>query len=326
MHILIVHNAIIPAVKYGGTERVIFWLGKELVNQGHKVTYLVAKDSTCSFADVIYFDNTIPLNQQIPNDIDVVHLNSGVNELPSKPYVVTMHGNLNSQDKFNKNTIFVSQNHAARYGSDCYVHNGLDPDDYGKPSLKNKKNYIHFLGDAAWRVKNVKGAISIASKAGINLKVIGGKRLNISQGFRFTLNLNTSFCGMVGGKEKNQILDESKGLLFPVRWHEPFGLAITESLYFGCPVFATPYGSLPEIINKEVGFLSNKTYALVDALKNIDSYNPTKCYEYVMEYFTSKQMAKAYLGKYETVLNGHYLNETHPCLIELQQEKFLEFE
>ncbi len=326
MHILIVHNAIIPAVKYGGTERVIFWLGKELVNQGHKVTYLVANGSTCNFANVIYFDNTIALNKQIPDNIDVVHLNSGVNELPTKPYVSTMHGNINVQTKVDKNTIFVSKNHAARYGSDCFVHNGLDPDDYGKPSLKNKKKYIHFLGDAAWRVKNVKGAINVASKAGINLKVIGGKRLNISQGFRLTLNFNTSFCGMIGGKQKNRILDESKGLLFPVRWHEPFGLAITESLYFGCPVFATPYGSLPEIVNEQVGLLSNKSSELVDALKNIDSYSPTKCYEYVMEHFTSKQMAASYLKKYETVLNGHNLNQENPCLIKVQQEKFLEFE
>jgi glycosyltransferase involved in cell wall biosynthesis len=326
MHILIVHNAIIPAVKYGGTERVIFWLGKELVNQGHQVTYLVANGSTCNFADVVYFNNSIPLNQQIPRNIEVVHLNCAVNELPTKPYVATMHGNLNEQMPFDKNVIFVSKNHAARYGSNCFVHNGLDPEDYGKPSLKNKKNYIHFLGDAAWRVKNVKGAINIASKADINLKVIGGKRLNISQGFRLTLDFNTSFCGMIGGKEKNKILNESKGLLFPVRWYEPFGLAITESLYFGCPVFATPYGSLPEIVNEEVGFLSNKSGELVNALKNIDLYNPTKCYEYVMEHFTSKQMAASYVKKYETVLNGRYLNEKHPCLVEVQKEKFLEFE
>lgn len=326
MHILIVHNAIIPAVKYGGTERVIFWLGKELVNQGHQVTYLVANDSTCDFADVIHFDNSIPLNKQIPSNVDVVHLNCAVNELPTKPYVATMHGNLNEQMPFDKNVIFVSKNHAARYGSDCFVHNGLDPEDYGKPSLKDKKNYIHFLGDAAWRVKNVKGAIKIASKANINLKVIGGKRLNISQGFRLTLDFNTSFCGMIGGKEKNKILNESKGLLFPVRWYEPFGLAITESLYFGCPVFATPYGSLPEIVNEEVGFLSNKSGELVNALKNIDLYNPTKCYEYVMEHFTSKQMAASYVKKYETVLNGRYLNEKLPCLVEVQKEKFLEFE
>ena len=36
--------------------------------------------------------------------------------------------------------------------------------------------------------------------------------------------------------EKGEILNSSKGLVFPVLWHEPFGLAIIESLYYGCPV------------------------------------------------------------------------------------------
>ena len=107
MHILIVHNGIIPAKKYGGTERVIFWLGKELVKLGNKVTYLVAAGSVCDFAEVIFFDNTIPLNKQIPKSVDVVHLHCGVNELPNKPYVSTMHGNFNQQIAFDKNTIFV---------------------------------------------------------------------------------------------------------------------------------------------------------------------------------------------------------------------------
>jgi len=326
MNILIVNNSVIPALKYGGTERVIWWLGKELVRLGHDVTYLVAKDSYCPFAKVLNYDATIPLNQQIPQNIDVVHLNCGTNELPTKPYILTMHGNTNQQFKLNKNTVFVSKNHAARYGSKVYVHNGLDPEDYGKPSLKNKKNYIHFLGDAAWRVKNVKAAIHIASKANIPLKVLGGVRFNVNQGIRLTFDLNTSFYGMVGGIEKNKLLNESKGMIFPVRWHEPFGIALTESLYFGCPVFGTPYGSLTEIIKKEVGFLSAKTNELVDAIKNIDAYNPKVCNDYVMEYFTSKQMALSYISLYEKTLNGFVLNENEPCLIEIQQEKFLYFE
>ncbi|MEF9931013.1 MAG: glycosyltransferase, partial [Bacteroidales bacterium] len=53
---------------------------------------------------------------------------------------------------------------------------------------------------------------------------------------------------MIGGEQKLNILKESKGLIFPVIWNEPFGLAITESLYCGAPVFGTPYGSLPELI------------------------------------------------------------------------------
>ena len=99
--------------------------------------------------------------------IDVVHLNHHVNEIPNIPYIQTMHGNVNHTLELDHNTVFVSKNHAARFGSDCYVHNGIDPMDYGTPVLHKDavKNYFHFLGDAAWRVKNVKGAIQIAKMA-----------------------------------------------------------------------------------------------------------------------------------------------------------------
>lgn len=326
MNILIVNNTTIPAKKYGGTERVIWWLGKALSRLGHNITYLVGEGSYCTFANVLTYNNKLDLNKQIPDNIDVVHLNCGTNQLPQKPFIYTMHGNVNSQTLFDNNTVFVSKNHAERFGSNVYVHNGLDPEDYGKPNLLNKKKYIHFLGDAAWRVKNVKGAIDIASKANMPLKVLGGVRFNFNQGVRLTFNFNTQFYGMVGGEKKNHLLNQSQGMLFPILWHEPFGIAITESLYFGCPVFATPYGSLPEIVNNNIGFLSNKKDDLVQAIKNISQYNPQHCHEYAMEYFTSKKMALSYLNLYEKVLNGHSLNENNPCLLEVQREKFLPFD
>ena len=59
---------------------------------------------------------------------------------------------------------------------------------------------------------------------------------------------------MVDASKKKVIIEQSKGLIFPVTWHEPFGLAITESFYFGAPVGGTPYGALPELVSPEVGF------------------------------------------------------------------------
>ena len=98
-----------------------------------------------------------------------------------------------------------------------------------------------------------------------------------------------------------------------------------ESLYFGCPVFGTPYGSLKEIIQPTVGVTSNSISTLVDAVKNVDQFSTKICHEYVMDYFTSIQMAKAYLSKYETVLNGQNLNDMEPILKTIQTEKFLPF-
>jgi glycosyltransferase involved in cell wall biosynthesis len=240
-----------------------------------------------------------------------------------------MHGNVNHALELDHNTVFVSKNHAARFGSDCYVHNGIDPMDYGTPVLNNNavKNYFHFLGDAAWRVKNVKGAIQIAKMAHQKLRVIGGVRFNFNQGIRLTFDTHVRFDGMQGGKQKNEIIKYSKGLIFPVRWHEPFGLALIESLYFGCPVFGTPYGSLPEIVIPEVGYLTKTASALelADAIGNVNDFSRKKCHEYVMDKFTHIHMMASYVRLYEKVLNGEKLNPRAPILQSIQHEKFLPF-
>lgn len=327
MHILIVNNTSIPVHKYGGTERVIWWLGKALVKAGHQVSYLVAPGSSCDFANVYTYNESVPFNTLIPAGIDVVHLNHHVNEIPNTPYIQTMHGNLNHAMELDRNTVFVSKNHADRFGSDCYVHNGIDPSDYGSPILNTDavKNYFHFLGDAAWRVKNVKGAIRISKLAHQKLRVVGGVRFNFNQGIRLSFDTHVRFDGMQGGAEKNEIIKYSKGLIFPVRWYEPFGLALIESLYFGCPVFGTPYGSLPEIIIPEVGYLTTTASGLADAVGNINSYSRKTCHEYVMDNFTHIQMSASYVRLYEKVLNGEKLNPKAPIIQSIQHEKFLPF-
>jgi glycosyltransferase involved in cell wall biosynthesis len=130
---------------------------------------------------------------------------------------------------------------------------------------------------------------------------------------------------MQGGTEKNKIIKYSKGLIFPVRWHEPFGLALIESLYFGCPVFGTPYGSLPEIIIPEVGFLTTTASGLADAVVQVNDFNRKTCHEYVMENFTHIHMMTSYLRLYQKVLNGEKLNIKAPILQSIQQDKFLPF-
>ena len=325
MNILIVHNGIIPVAGYGGTERVVWYLGKMLNKMGHRVTYLVPKGSSCPFAKVIFIDKEKDIRKQIPENTDVVHFfTESCSFEMNKPYIFTMEGNRNNQTPLDKNTVFVSRNHALRFGSGSFVYNGLDWDDYGKVAFTHSRPYFHFLGDAAWHVKNVQGAIGVVLQTKQEkLKVLGGKRLNFRMGFRFTLSPRISFCGTVGGEKKNRLLANSKGLIFPVRWHEPFGLAITESLYFGCPVFGTPYGSLPEIVTKEVGYLSNNKNDLSQAIAQSEGFDKRKCHEYAVEYFNAQRMAERYLEKYETVLNGNSLNQKSPVLQKVQKEKYL---
>ena len=324
MNILIVNNSILPVTKYGGTERVIWCLGKELGRLNHKVYYLVKPGSTCDFATVLNLNDSKTIAEQIPDFIDVVHFNFPIQETILQPHLTTLHGNAGFNEMLDQNTVFVSKNHATRFGAEAYVYNGLDWNEYGKPHLNNNRSYFHFLGKAGLRNKNVRGAIRVVLKTKTeSLKVLGGNRLNVRMGFRFTISPRISFVGMVGGNRKIKMLENSKGLIFPVIWNEPFGLSIIESLYMGCPVFGTPYGSLPELITEEAGFLSSDSTILAEKLKHIDDFDRSYCHQYASDVFNSKKMAEEYLKKYEMVLNKQPLNTSIPTLKERVVERFL---
>ena len=317
MHILLANKAPIPVFAYGGTERVVWDLGKTLVQLGHQVTYLVPAGSSCDFAQVIAIDPGKGWYQQIPADVDIAHFQFDpeftADTQPDCPYVVTEHGNARAGWPLPRNTVFVSRDHAARYGSTSYVHNGLDWAAYGPVDWAQPRSHHHFLGKAAWRVKNVKGAIQVARRAGVELAVMGGTRLNLRRGFRFTLSRHVQFYGMVGGAQKTQLLNASNGLIFPVRWHEPFGLAVIESLYFGCPVFATPYGALPELVPADCGRLSAQADDLVEAVRT-HTIDRQACHARAVAHFSAARMARDYLQKYQQVLDGEYLNPVQPAI------------
>lgn len=316
VNILIVHkNGKIPVKHYGGTQRDIWIQGKELVNMGHSVTFLVKKGSSCPFAQVIPYNKNKPFAEQIPSDIDFVHFHSPViNPEINKPYMVTVHGNGKPGEQFDQNTVFVSKNHAERHNSDQYVYNGLDLDDLGPVNLNYPRKHLVFLAKASRSVKNLSGCIEIAGRAGKKLAVIGGRKLNV--------NPNIKYYGYIGGAKKSAVLQAGDALLFPVLWHEPLGLAILESLYFGCPVFGTPYGSLPELITPEFGFLSNSKKELVDAVQHLRQYDRKKCHELICDQFSGRKMTEDYLKLFEKVMNGEKLNKQQPrTLISSQKDE-----
>lgn len=293
---------------------MIWDLGKSLVECGHRVSFLVPKGSSCDFAQVIEIQDGCEIAAQIPSSADVVHWNF----LPSKtvadfPYVVTEHGNSPVGKHLDINTIFVSQSHAQRHGSDSYVLNGLDWSAYGPVDWHKKREYFHFLGKAAWRVKNVAGAIALAHKVKEPLHVLGGDRFNFKRGIRLTWSPRIRFHGMVGGTVKTDLLNGSKGLVFPVRWHEPFGLAVIESMYFGAPVFSTPYGALPELVPEWAGCLSNQADVLAQAMQRYQQFDAQRIHQHVVENFNAQTMAQAYLCKYQQVIDGKKLNAQAPC-------------
>jgi glycosyltransferase involved in cell wall biosynthesis len=131
-------------------------------------------------------------------------------------------------------------------------------------------------------------------------------------GFRLTLSPRVKFHGWVGAEEKRRLLPGSRGMIFPVRWNEPFGLAIVESLYYGCPVFGTPYGSLPELVLPEYGVLSASAAELAEAVRGASRFDPRACHAYAVDRFGARAMADGYLNVYERVAAGEPLHAEPP--------------
>jgi len=316
MHILIIDiTSQLPAILYGGTERVIYDLGKALNNKGHKLTYLVKEGSVINFANVIIYNQQKSINKHIPKDVDIVHFHSFVGfEKVDKPYIFTMHGNGSIIDDFDINTVFLTEDHARRHGADCYVYNGLDWNNYEITNLEENRTYYHFLGKASWSIKNLLDTCKIAIKAKAKLIVMGGKKWtfkNIKNGMFYKLSSSIKYVGMVDNRHKIKIMSKSKGLIFPVLWNEPFGLAIIESLYAGCPVFGPNYGSIPELITEEFGYTSNSISKIAHKMTE-RKYSAKTCHEYALNNFSSEVMANGYLECYQKVLNGETLNKSKP--------------
>jgi glycosyltransferase involved in cell wall biosynthesis len=314
LNIVLVCNAKLPVFAYGGTERVVWDLARALSEMGHRVHLLAAEGTTCPFAEVSFIDSRRSLKLQIPENTDLVHFHNRPDFDPDVdffPYLYTQHGNETAPRDMPINSVFVSENHARRFGVDQFVHNGLDWSSYGPVELARPRKWLHFLGNAAWKVKNLPGAIQVARDAGEILAVLGGYRLNLKRGFRLTLSPKVKFFGMVGGQEKIDLLSVSRGLIFPVTWDEPFGLAVIESLYFGCPVFASSRGSLPELVTGNTGFLSNNLAELASAAREL-RFDAEVCHEHAKSGFSAHRMATDYLMKYHQVMSGIPLTQTRP--------------
>jgi len=137
------------------------------------------------------------------------------------------------------------------------------------------------------------------------LRVLGSRSwpLELQRQLPLWLTRGVRYHGNVEEREKVEILSRARCLILPVRWHEPFGLAFTESLVSGAYVCGTPYGSQPEIVPAEAGVLSAKADALADAVRNPQRFKPSACRERVLKGgFTHMDMARKYVMYYEKIL------------------------
>jgi glycosyltransferase involved in cell wall biosynthesis len=142
--------------------------------------------------------------------------------------------------------------------------------------------------------------------------------------------LNSSFVQSVGDlnfKEKIKSYLNSRLLIFPIQWEEPFGLVMIESMACGTPVVAFAKGSVPEVIKDGVtGFVINSSdedirgdfiikntgmKGLCEAIERVysmpsEEYQKMRldCRKHVEDNFTTDKMAQGYEKVYNKLLEN----------------------
>lgn len=130
----------------------------------------------------------------------------------------------------------------------------------------------------------------------------------------------------VNRHELGEKYQQSKVLLFPIQWEEPFGFVLIEALACGTPVIAYARGSVPEIIEDGVtGFIINPSPSekkgdfiikktgidgFLEAIERIyampeQEYRAMRksCRQKVEHCFTVQKMIKRYIETYKKVLD-----------------------
>jgi glycosyltransferase involved in cell wall biosynthesis len=174
------------------------------------------------------------------------------------------------------------------------VYNGIDL----RKFKFNEKPKNYFV--AAGRFVPEKGidlAILVAKKAKIKLKIAGGPARGhyFEKKIKPYLNEDIKYLGMLDYFQIGKFYSRAKGLLYPHRWHEPFGLVFIESMACGTPVIAFDRGSAREIIeNGKTGFVVKNLNEMVGAIKKIDQIDRRECRKWVEENFTIEKMVENY--------------------------------
>jgi glycosyltransferase involved in cell wall biosynthesis len=326
----------VPPKLYGGTERVVSYLTEELVAMGHEVTLFASGDSVTAAQLVAVTPKALRLHDGVRDplalhvamlqevseraaEFDVIHVHLDHLHLPlftwrRLPFLTTLHGRLDLPElaslmKLFASAPFVSISNAQRgplpfvrwIGT---VHHGL-PANF--PSLRRSaQGYLAFLG----RVCPEKGpdsAIRIASRSGIPL-MMAAKIDNADRPYHESIVKPmlrqhaplVEFIGEIGEHEKGEFLSGAAGLLFPVDWPEPFGLAIIEAMACGTPVIAFDRGSVREIVDDGVtGFVVTDEVEAAAAVPRLAGLDRARIRREFDRRFTARRMALDYLSLYQ---------------------------
>jgi glycosyltransferase involved in cell wall biosynthesis len=327
----------VPPVGYGGTEAVLDGLCRGLRAGGHDVLLVTTGDATCPVertwcfeestgvgvrgaihelthvvhgyeaadrwgAEVVH-DHTLtgPLYAASAGRRDVVTTNHG-------PFTDPGLGALYRSLAGRVPVVAISHHQAstAPAGTEvsAVIHHGLPRELFRLGP--GRGGYALFLG-RMHPSKGVDRAIRIARQADMPLLIAAKmhEREEVAYFERHVeplLGRGARYLGEVGGKQKLELLGDASVLLNPIRWHEPFGMVMIESLATGTPVVAPPVGSVPEIVDDgTTGFVCGSDQDIAEAVHRAAELDRRACHEVARARFSVERMVAEHVDLYARV-------------------------
>jgi glycosyltransferase involved in cell wall biosynthesis len=108
------------------------------------------------------------------------------------------------------------------------------------------------------------------------------------------------WVGTVVGRARDELVAGARAALFPLRWDEPGGTAVVESLALGTPVVGIARGCLPELVEHgRTGLLTTDEEELGELVRAAGTIDGGECRAEAATRFTPAVMAAAYLDLYQ---------------------------
>lgn len=330
-----------PPDGYGPWERVCHDLTDALVAQGHDVVLFAPSGSatTAKLSQTVpssldradagqspdpraweELHIAMAVGQAVELDLDVVHSHLHVHALGfapllPMPLVTTLHGAAWNRShhlslRAFRDHPFVSLSESERMflpelNYVATVGNGIRLDDF-PPGPGGDR--LVFVGRMAPE-KAPDLAIETARRSGRSLILAGGIEARDQDFFDDVVRPHIGdegieYAGAVTRPEVARLVGESAGLLMPLRWDEPFGLVVIESLALGTPVIAWRRGAMPELIRDgSTGFLVDGVDGAAAVADRLAAIERGRCRREAEWRFGHLTMAEGYATAYRRALD-----------------------
>jgi glycosyltransferase involved in cell wall biosynthesis len=324
----------VPPNDYGGTELFVAQLAEGLKKIGVDVVVYANGDSTVNVerhwryehshwpikseteAMLMEMDHTSWAVKHAARTCELIHVQSALAltypYVSGVPTVLTLHGPnearltelyLRHPDAY---YVCISQAQCKKESMPRtrVIHHGIDLTQYRV--YEHKQNYLSFIG----RIAPIKGthiAIDVAKRTGIPLKMAGEVQPIYREYFEAKIRPEidgklVEYIGLANLETKNELLGNSMAMLFPIQWHEPFGLVMVEAMACGTPVLALPGGSVPEVVRDGVsGYMCRSVRQMANHAMNLH-FDPASVRRYVEENFSIERMAREYAELYREAI------------------------